>query len=109
MQICRKGLQNTGFDGEEVEFAFAPDENKPRGFKFFYVVRERGRRNVKRLTGIRTAERTGGFRYALEQFEPLGVGEGLEDYSALGAREPQGPGPFRSFDGRSKIFHSHGI
>ena len=46
----------------------------------------------------------------LEQFEALGIGQGLEDRGALGAGEPQRPRRFRSFDARSKIFfHSHRV
>jgi hypothetical protein len=110
LQACGKRVKNARLDREEVEFAFAPDEDNPRGFKFLDVVRECGWCDSESLACVGATEWAVGSGYALEQFESLGIGKGLEDCSALGAVETQRPSRFQNSVGRSKIFfHSHGV
>jgi hypothetical protein len=86
----RKGFENSGLDGEEVEFAVAAHIDQPACLQFLDVMGERCRGNCKRLTCVATAKWAGGFGDTLKQLEALGIGEGFEEGGALGAGEAGG-------------------
>ena len=85
-------LEHAWTEGQKVELALARDVDQPRGFQFLDVVRKGGGSNRQGRTHLRTAKRARRLRDSLQQFKALGVGEGLENGGALGARQALGFG-----------------
>ena len=85
-----KGLQNAGFESEEVEFALAFNVNEAGRFELLDVVREGGGGNGEGRTRLRATEWAACGGDFLQELKPARVGQGFENGVAPSVGETDG-------------------